>query len=180
MDRVLESTPVAGESGRWGASRAAALRRSGFAAAILLAPLVFVPGTIFNPAIGGIGAGAVNLAANAAASTLTNQLHIAAYVLESFLLPISVLGMAGLAMRRSPWLATIGGALGLIGWLPFSALAAQDDLTFRMAEMGNGPQMVALWDRFTTDGAMMTFLLVYVVSRIWFAGEPHAERNRVR
>jgi hypothetical protein len=145
---------------------AAALRRAVLAAAIVLAPLVFVPGTIFNPAMGGIGAGAANLAANAAANPLTNQLHIAAYVLESFLLPISVLGMAGLALPRSPWLATIGGGLGLIGWIPFSALAAQDDLTFRMAAMGGDPRLVALWDRFTTDGTMMTFLLVYIVCHL--------------
>ena len=69
-------------------------------------------------------------------------------------------------MRRSPWLGTIGGGLGLVGWIPFSALAAQDDLTFRMAEMGGGPQLVALRDRFTTDGTMLGFLLVYVVCHL--------------
>jgi hypothetical protein len=36
---------------------------------------------------------------------------VAAYVLETFLLPLNVLGLAGLTMRRSPWLATIGGGL---------------------------------------------------------------------
>jgi hypothetical protein len=86
----------------------------------------------------GIGAGAANLATNAAANPLTNQLHIAAYVLETFLLPLSVLGLAGMALRRSPWLATIGGGLGLLGWLPWSALAAQDDLTYQIAQ--------AVWD----------------------------------
>src|SRR5438105_815318 len=98
-----------------------ALRRAVFAASILLVPLLLVPGTIFNPAIGGIGAGAANIAANAAADPLANQLHLALYVVESFLLPLSVLGLAGLAIRRSPWLATIGGGLGLVGWLPWSA-----------------------------------------------------------
>jgi hypothetical protein len=147
-------------------ARPARLRKVVFAAAILLAPLVLIPGTIFNPAIGGIGAGAANLAANAGANPLTNQLHVYAYVLDSFLLSISVVGLASLAMRRSPWLGTIGGGLGLIGWLPFSALAAQDDLTFRMAEMKGGSQFVALWDRFTTDGTMMAFLLIYIVCHL--------------
>ena len=145
---------------------ARALRRGVFAASILLAPLVLIPGTIFNPAIGGIGNGAANIAANAAANPLTNQLHVATYVLETFLLPLSVLGLAGLAIRRSPWLATIGGGLGLLGWLPWSALTAQDDLTFQMAQMGSSPQFVALWNRFTTDGTMMVFLLVYVICHL--------------
>jgi hypothetical protein len=121
---------------------------------------------MFNPAIGGIGNGAANLAANAAANSFTNQLHVATYVLETFLLPLSVLGLAGLAIRRSPWLATIGGGLGLFGWLPWSALTAQDDLTYQMAQMGNSPPFVALWNRFTTDGTMMFFLLVYVTCHL--------------
>ena len=159
---TLEHTAPAGRAGL----RPETVRRAGFAAAILLAPIVLVPGTIFNPAIGGIGRGAANLAANAAASPVLNQVHVAAYVLESFLLPISVLGLAGLALRRSPWLATIGGALGLFGWLPFGALAAQDDLTFQMASMGGGSAYVALWDRFTTDATMFGFLLVYIVCHL--------------
>lgn len=150
----------------WTELRPEMVRRAGFGAAILLAPIVLIPGTIFNPAIGGIGRGAANLAANAAANPALNQLHVAAYVLESYLLPISVLGLAGLALRRAPWLATVGGALGLVGWLPFGALAAQDDLTFQMASIGGGSAYVTLWDRFTTDATMFGFLLVYVVCHL--------------
>jgi hypothetical protein len=130
---------------------------------MLLAPILLIPGTLFNPAVGGIGAGAKNIVANMAADPTTNQLHIAIYMLETFLLPLGVLGLAGLALRRSPWLATIGGGLGLIGWLPWAALAAQDDLTFRMAQMGGDAQLVDLWNRFTTGWAMSTCTLIYVV-----------------
>jgi len=137
-----------------------------YAATMLLAPALLIPGTLFNPAVGGIGAGAANIAANAAADPTTNQLHIAVYVLETFVLPASVVGLAGLALRRSPWLATIGGGLGLIGWLPWSALAAQDDLTFQMAQMGGGPQFVELWNRFTTDGTMGALTLIYVICHL--------------
>jgi hypothetical protein len=141
-------------------------RHAVYAAAIILAPLVLIPGTVFNPAIGGIGAGADNIAANAAADLWTNQLHVAIYVVESFLLPLSVLGLAGLALAESPWLATIGGGLGIIGWLPWSALAAQDDLTLQMAQLGGDPLLVTLWNRFTTDGTMTTFLVVYVICHL--------------
>jgi len=142
------------------------LRHAVYAAAILLAPILLLPGTFLNPAVGGIGAGAANIAANAAADPTSNQLHIAIYLVETFLLPVSVLGLAGLALRRSPWLATIGGGLGLIGWLPWSALVAQDDLTFQMAQSGGGPQLVDLWNRFTTDGTMGPLTLVYVICHL--------------
>ena len=141
-------------------------RHAVYAATMLLAPALLIPGTLFNPAVGGIGAGAANIAANAAADPTTNQLHIAVYVLETFVLPASVVGLAGLALRRSPWLATIGGGLGLIGWLPWSALAAQDDLTFQMAQMGGGPQFVELWNRFTTDRTMGALTLIYVICHL--------------
>ncbi len=166
MMNLAQNAPTTGRGRTSVRLSPAAFRKAGFAAAILLAPLILIPGTIFNPAIGGIGAGAANVAANAAANPKTNQIHVYAYVVLSFLLPISVIGISGLAIRRSPWLGTIGGALAIIGWLPFAALAAQDDLTFRMAEMSGGTQFVALWDRFTTDPTMFGFLLVYIVCHL--------------
>jgi len=143
-----------------------AVRPAVYAASMLLAPLLLLPGTLLNPAVGGIGAGAKNIAANMAADPTTNQLHLAIYVLETFLLPLGILGLAGLALRRSPWLATIGGGLAMIGWLPWSALTAQDDLTFRMAQMGGDPQLIELWNRFTTDWVMGTLTLIYVVCHL--------------
>ncbi len=143
-----------------------ALRHAAYAATMLLAPILLLPGTLLNPAVGGIGAGAANIAANAAADPTTNQLHIAIYVVETFVLPVSVLGLAGLALPRSPWLATVGAAFGLAGWLPWSALAAQDDLTFQMAQMGGGPGFVELWNRSTTDPAMGSLTLIYVACHL--------------
>ncbi len=142
------------------------LRHAVYAAAMLLAPILLLPGTFLNPAVGGIGAAAANIAANAAADPTSNQVHIAIYLVETFLLPVSVLGLAGLALRWSPWLATIGGGLGLISWLPWSALVAQDDLTFQMAQSGGGPQFVDLWNRFTTDSTMGSLTVVYVVCHL--------------
>jgi hypothetical protein len=145
---------------------ARAFRWRVYAVAAVLAPVLLVPGTLFNPAVGGVGAGAANIAANGTADQFTNQIHIAIYVLETFLLPLGMLGFATLALPRSPWLATIGGGLGLFGWLPWSALAAQDDLTFRMAQLGGTPEFVTLWNRFTTDWAMGTLTLVYVIGHL--------------
>jgi hypothetical protein len=147
-----------------GAARS--FRHAVYAVAIVLAPILLIPGTYLNPAVGGIGAGAANIAANAAADPGQNQIHLLIYELETFLLPVSVLGLAGLALERSPWLASIGGGLGLIGWLPWSALAAQDDLTFQMAQLGARGAFVDLWNRFTTDAIIGSLTLIYVVAHL--------------
>jgi hypothetical protein len=147
-------------------SAARRFRHRVFAVAALLGPLLLFPGTALNPAVGGIGAGAANIAANAAADPTSNQVHIALYVVETFLLPLGILAMAELAFAGSPWLATIGGGLGLAGWLPWAALAAQDDLTFRMAQAGGGQAFVVLWNDFTTGWAMATLTLIYVLCHL--------------
>ena len=146
--------------------RPRALRHSVYATAMLLAPIFLLLGTLLNPAVGGIAAGAANIAANATADPTTNQLHLAFYAVETFLLPVSVLALAGLVLDRSPWLATIGGGLGLVGWLPWAALVAQDDLTFQMAQTGGSPQFVDLWNRFTTDATMGPLTLIYVICHL--------------
>ena len=138
---------------------------AGFALAILLGPIAFVIGAVFEPAAH-LPSGMENIALNAAANPFTNGLHVAAFVAASFLLPISVLGMARLAMARSPWLATIGGAVGLIGWVPLAALAAQDDLTLQMARLGASELLGTLWERFNADQTMTLFLLTYIVGHL--------------
>jgi hypothetical protein len=107
-----------------------------------------------------------SIAASAAANPIGNAVHIAAFVLASFLLPIGAVGLAQLAYRRTPWLATIAGLLAVIGWLPFSALAALDDLLSTMTRMPDSDSYTALYDRFTTDAVMTTYLLVYIIGHL--------------
>ena len=75
-------------------------------------------------------------------------------------------GPAHLAYPRAPWLATIGALLAVVGWLPFSALAALDDLTSIMAQLPNSGSYAELWDRFSTDAVMGTYLIVYIVGHL--------------
>jgi hypothetical protein len=146
--------------------RARAVRHAAYAVALVASPLLLFVGTLLNPAVGGIGAGATNIARNAAANPALNQVHIGLYLALTFLLPAAMLGLIVLAIPRAPWLGTIGGALGLIGWLPWAALVAQDDLTFRMAQAGGGAALVALWNGFTTDWAMGTLTWLYVACHL--------------
>jgi hypothetical protein len=141
------------------------VHNASFAAAILIAPIAFTVGGWLDPVVH-VTNGAANITANATANPVTNGLHLAAFVLDSFLLPISVIGMARLAMRGSPWLATVGGALGLVGWLPFSALTAQEDLTLQMAQLGGGDLLGRLWENFNNDLTMTFFLVVYIVGHL--------------
>ena len=141
------------------------LQRIAYAAAIVLGPAAFFVGAIFEPATH-VPTGAENIALNMAADPFTNGLHVGAFVLASFLLPISIIGMARLAMARSPWLATIGGALGLAGWLPLAALAAQDDMTLQMARLGQSTVLATLWERFNADATMTVLLITYIVGHL--------------
>lgn len=134
------------------------------AVAIVGGPLTYVLGGLLAPSIHDTGQ--ASIAANAAANQATNAVHLAAFVLASFLLPIGAVGLAQLAYPRAPWLATVGGLLAVVGWLPFSALAALDDLTSTMASLPDGGSYAALLDRFSTDAVMTTYLLVYILGHL--------------
>lgn len=134
------------------------------AAGIGLAPLTLTLYATLSPFLRGTGS--VAIAANMAANPLTNQLHLAFGVATGFLLPIGSLGIAVLTYKRAPWLATLGGILGLVGWLPWTTLIGQEAMTYDMAQMGGGPQFAALWDRFNADAVMTFLLLFYIVCHL--------------
>ncbi len=132
--------------------------------AIVGGPLGYVVGGLLAPAVHASGASTIE--SNAAANPVTNAVHLAAFVAASFLLPVGAAGLAYLCYHRMPWLATIGGLLGVVGWLPFSALAALDDLASTMAQGPDQGSYAALLDRFTNDEVMNTYLVVYVVGHL--------------
>jgi hypothetical protein len=134
------------------------------AVAIAGGPLAFVVGGVLAPSIHDTGQSSI--AANAAANPIANAAHLAAFVLASYLLPLGAVGLARLAYRRTPWLATIGGLLAVVGWLPFSALTALDDLTSTMARLPGSASYAQLLDRFSTDPVMGAYLLVYVIGHL--------------
>jgi hypothetical protein len=140
------------------------LLRAALAAGILGGPLAFDLGGILSPSIHDTGG--ASIAANAAANPAGNAIHLAAFAVASFLLPIGAIGLGWLAYRGAPRLASIGGLLAVLGWLPFSALAAQDDLTRVMATVPDSGSYAGLLDRFGTDPMMSGYLLVYIVGHL--------------
>jgi hypothetical protein len=124
-------------------------------------PLGYAVGGALSPSIHASAAQAITSAA--AANPVTNALHMVAFVAASYLLPVGAVGLAAVAYRRRPWLATIGGLAAVVGWLPFSALTALDDLINRAEGQGAYATLV---DRFSTDLVMGSYLIVYVIAHL--------------
>jgi hypothetical protein len=121
-------------------------------------PAGYLVGSLLEPAVHAPGAQAIAL--NAAASPLSNGVHLAAYVLASFLLAPSAVGLAVVAFPRAPRLATAAGLVGVLGWLPFPALTALDDLTALLGRTAEGRTLGDLLDAFGRSPVMGLFLLV--------------------
>lgn len=136
------------------------------AIAVVGGPLGYLVGSALHPPVQEIGTGALTIAANAEADPFINGLHLVAYVAASFLLPIGAAGLGYLAYHRTPWLATIGGLLGVAGWLPFAALTALDDLANTMAHLPDAGSYAGLYSQFETGPVMSLFLLVYVFGHL--------------
>jgi len=134
------------------------------AVAVVAGPLCYLIGGVFEPAAH--AAGQATIAANATANPATNTTHLIAFVIASFLLPVGVVALAYLARQRTPWLAVLGGVLGVLGWLPFSALTALDDLAVDMTHVPDGGSVTGLWDLFAFDGVMSSYLMIYILGHL--------------
>ncbi len=145
-------------------------QRTLLAACIILAPLsitLYVLAWPENPAPVAFNATqAAPIATSAMAGPIGNTLHFIGGIAASFFLPLGYLGMSLLGMRRSPWLATVSAALSLIGWIPWSALIAIDDLVYDIAQAGSTPQLAALWTQFNSDPVMLSYLLIYIIGHL--------------
>jgi hypothetical protein len=149
---------------------ALSLQRKLLAACIILAPLsitLYILAWPENPAPVVVNATTpAPIATSAMAGPLGNTLHFVGGIAASFFLPLGYLGMSLLGMRRAPGLATVSAALSLVGWIPWSALIALDDLAYDIAQAGSPPELGALWLRFNGDPVMISYLLIYVVGHL--------------
>lgn len=134
------------------------------AVAIVGGPVAYLLGGLLEPAAH--TSGAATIAANAAANPVTNAVHLIAFAVASYLLPIGMAGLAYLARRPARWLAMLGGLLGVLGWLPFAALTALDDLATAMAGPPGNTASAALFDRFAYDPIMNSYLFVYIAGHL--------------
>jgi hypothetical protein len=110
---------------------------------------------------------AVMVATFATANTVMLQAHFLSGLLTVYLLPVSLLAMAWLAMRRSPWLASIVTLIVFISLFPLAAFSAQDALTYDLAHMGSNPLFVRIAQQFNNDGIMSYYNAMFIVGTVF-------------
>lgn len=139
-----------------------------FAVCIVLGMVATLVLVVTSPQYYGLQNGvAVMVATFATANTVMIQTHLLSGVLAVYLLPLSLLAMAWLAMRRAPWLASIVTLVVLIGILPVAAFSAQDALTYDLAHMGSNPLFVTIAQQFNNDGVMSYYNVMFIVGTIF-------------
>ena len=140
------------------------LQRWFFAASIVLGTAATCVMVATNPGYYNSQTGEAGLLAGYASATIVMvQIHLISAVITFYLLPVGLLVMAWLAMRRAPWLASIGALLVLLGMLPLPALAAAvESLTYDIVRMGSNPLLITMVKQFNNDGVMSFYNIVDV------------------
>ncbi|HXH26581.1 MAG TPA: hypothetical protein VNG90_01670 [Candidatus Acidoferrum sp.] len=140
------------------------LQRYFLAASIVLGMAATLLMVLTNPGYYNTQTGEAGLLAGYThASTLMVQLYLFSSILTFYLLPIGLLAMAWLAMRRAPWLSSIGSFLVLLGMLPLPAIGvAIQALSYDVVRAGSDPALVAMVQHFNADGVMSFYNTVDV------------------
>lgn len=139
-----------------------------FAACIVLGMLVTLVLVATSPQYYSLQNGvAVMVTTFATANTAMIQAHLISGVFTIYLLPLSLLTMAWLAMRRSPWLASIVILVVFISIFPVAAFSAQDALTYDLAHMGSNPLFVTIAQQFNNDGVMSYYNAMFIVGTVF-------------
>ena len=144
---MMVSTPQTDQGTRSSQLTSRTLQRVFFAACLLLGP---------------------SLVSLLLASGLPIQwsLLIGLFALVVFL-PFGAVGMTVLAMRRSPWLASIGGFLALTGFIAYGMIVVwQEELMYHSALLGGGKQFTLLYDQINADPVMNALLLVFIIGHL--------------
>lgn len=142
--------------------------RACLAMCIVLAPLVLFLGFALDPTGGvGVPASARVLAANfQAVSPLQIQLFLYFNAVTAYVFPLSFIGLGLLAMRRSPWLATIGMILGLAGSLPFVVFVGPEALAAGLGQFGASASNAAMFQYVFSQGAIFLLATTWVIGHL--------------
>lgn len=143
------------------------IQRAFFALCLILGPLLMILSVFLNPdRTVDSNSGSVVIAARMAVGTGLSPVDFFIMVTEVFLLPFGALGMTMLAMRRSPWLASIGGFLSITGFIAFVVFVGQVVQSRLMAQMGGGQPLVTLWNQFNTDPVITAYLYIFIIGNL--------------
>ena len=88
------------------------------------------------------------LAAYRAANPLLLQVFLFINIVIPYVYPASYIGLGLVAMKRSPWLATLGIACGFVGSIVWSLIADQSFLYNSMARLGHDRLFAMVWTEY--------------------------------
>jgi len=94
----------------------------------------------------------VSLTLTRTASIIQLQVGTTVGIIATYLIPLGLMAMAWLAMRRAPWWASSAMLVVFTGTFP--AFIAQSALTWDLARMGTDPLFATIVQRFNDDGVM--------------------------
>jgi len=133
------------------------LYRAFFALCLLLAPLTVSLWFSLCPEYGNpacpVGTGAT-LAAFRAANPLLLQLFFVLAFISAYIYPLSYIGLGRLAMKSSPWLSSIGIALGFIGSVVWSLLMGESFWVNAAAHVNGNAQFFLLGKTYVSNWAV--------------------------
>lgn len=153
-------------SGQQGTPAYRKLQHAVLAACIVLAPVVIFLGFAFDPTGGVPPQGKALIAAFQTAQPLRIQLFLFFNTITPYFFPLSYIGLGLLAMRRSPWLATVGIACGLAGALPWPMFVLQEAVVKDIAQIGNRPAFEVLLQQVSSEWAIFLLFISWIVGHL--------------
>ncbi len=97
---------------------------------------------------------------------LSMQIFLFLNLIIPYLYPLSCIGLGLLAMKRSPWLATLGVACGFAGSIVWGLIAGQIALLDGMAQIGNNSIFVTIENHYYSNWMTFTFAIAWVVGHL--------------
>jgi len=105
----------------------------------------------------------VSLTLTRSASITQLQVSTMVGIIATYLIPVGLLAMAWLGMRRAPWWASSAMLVVFTGTFPFPAFVAQSALTWDLARMETNPLFATIVQRFNDDGVMTYYNAAFVL-----------------
>lgn len=138
------------------------LHRALLVVCIVIAPLVILLGFALDPELGTPLQGAATIAAWKADNPQLIQWFLFFNVVTPYIYPVSIFALGLLAMKRSPWLATIGILFGLAGALPFPVFVAQESLAYELIHVPNSVALAPLLQGLNNEWPVFFLHLTWV------------------
>ena len=148
------------------------LYRTFFALCILLAPLILslwfglCPTGVNDAACPDMASSLAVFAAFRAMNPQLMQIFFLCSLLIPYLYSLSYVGLGLLAMKRSPWWATIGMVCGFAAGIVWAAIADSIVMLFSMAQNGLNPLFVTVEHHYYSYWLILTFGAFWVIGHL--------------